>query len=42
MGQSTAEAVLMFLQVFPSVLIVVFIGKIEFDRGGHHQGLLNV
>jgi hypothetical protein len=40
MGQFTTDAILMFEQVLLCVLVVVFLGKIKFDRGGHHQGLL--
>jgi hypothetical protein len=41
MGQFTTDAILVLEQVLLCVLIVVFLGKIKFDRGGHYQGLLH-
>ncbi|MNF94268.1 hypothetical protein D3C84_769730 [compost metagenome] len=41
-GQAAANAILMLLQVTLGVLIVVLVGKIQFDRAIHHlQSLLS-
>ncbi|MCY1442180.1 hypothetical protein D9M71_585320 [compost metagenome] len=41
-GQAATHAILMLLQVTLGVLIVVLVGKIQFDRAiHHHQSLLS-